>query len=58
MPAEQVLQLCSALPLKKAQDALAEHDKDAVLPEELVKLGGSSVLLRLKTVKKSLNHNS
>lgn len=58
MPAEQVLQLCSALPLKKAQDALASYDQDAVLPDELVKLGGSSVSLRLKTVKKSLNHNS
>lgn len=58
MPAEQVLHLCSALPLKKAQDALAAHDQYAVLPEELVKLGGSSVSLRLKTIKKSLNHNS
>lgn len=54
MPAAQVLPLCSALPLKKAQDALAAYDQDAVLPEELVKLGGSSVSLRLKTVKKNL----
>lgn len=54
MPVAQVLQLCSALPLKKAQDALTSYDQKAVLPEELVKLGGSSVSLRLKTVKKNL----
>lgn len=54
MPAEQVLPLCSAIPLKKAEEALTAHNPAAELPESMVKLWAPSVSLRLKTVKKNL----
>lgn len=54
MPAEQVLPLCTAIPLKKAEEALTAHNPAAELPESMVKLWSPSVSLRLKTVKKNL----
>lgn len=54
MPAEQVLPLCPAINLKKAEEALTAHNPAAELPESMVKLWAPSVSLRLKTVKKNL----
>lgn len=54
MPAEQVLPLCTAIPFKKAEEALTAHNPAAELPESMVKLWSPSVSLRLKTVKKNL----
>lgn len=54
MPAEQVLPLCTAINLKKAEEALTAHNPAAELPESMIKLWAPSVSLRLKTVKKNL----
>lgn len=54
MPAEQVLPLCTAINLKKAEEALTSYNPAAELPESMIKLWAPSVSLRLKTVKKNL----